>query len=70
VTPAVEPAHQALAEGDLMLRLGRALGLAGFEGGWDAGSVSRSIGAVVPAFAGVDIDSVGAEGLPLRGAGS
>jgi NADH-quinone oxidoreductase subunit G len=70
VEPAVEPAHQALAEGDLMLRLGSALGLAGFEGQWDPSSVSRSIGAAVPAFAGVDLDSVGAEGLPLRGAGT
>ncbi len=70
VEPAVEPAHQALAEGELLVRLGSALGLAGFEGPWDAASVSRAIGTVVPAFAGVDVESVGAEGLPLRGAGT
>jgi NADH-quinone oxidoreductase subunit G len=67
VEPAVEPAHIAYAEGETLLRLARALGLSLFEGPWDPRAVSRAIGAVVPAFAGVDVDSVGAEGLPLVG---
>jgi NADH-quinone oxidoreductase subunit G len=67
VEPAVEPAHFAAAEGETLVRLARALGLALFEGPWDARAVSRAIGAAVPAFAGVHVDSVGAEGLPLRG---
>jgi predicted molibdopterin-dependent oxidoreductase YjgC len=69
VVPAVEPAHPALAEGEWLARLGAALGLPGFEGGFDARLVSKQIGAVVPAFAGLDVDSVGDAGLPLRGEG-
>jgi NADH-quinone oxidoreductase subunit G len=67
VEPAVEPAHLALAEGDALCRLARALGLSLFDGAWDPRAVSRAIAAAVPAFAGIDVDSVGAEGLPLRG---
>jgi NADH-quinone oxidoreductase subunit G len=67
VEPAVEPAHLALAEGEALVRLARALGLALFEGPWDPRAVSRALGAAVPAFAGVHLDSVGAEGLPLPG---
>jgi predicted molibdopterin-dependent oxidoreductase YjgC len=67
VEPGVEPAHLAYSEGETLLRLARAIGLALFEGPWDPRTVSRAIGAAVPAFAGVDLDSVGAEGLPLRG---
>jgi len=70
VVPAVEPAHAALAEGELLSRLGATLGLAGFDGKWDPAAVSRAIGASVPAFAGVDVDSVGDEGRPLSGAAS
>ncbi|MEN8158894.1 MAG: molybdopterin-dependent oxidoreductase, partial [Myxococcota bacterium] len=68
VEPAVEPAHQALAEGELLARLGGALGLTSFEGPWDASTMSRAMGAAVPAFAGVDVDSIAADGLPLGGA--
>jgi NADH-quinone oxidoreductase subunit G len=85
VEPGVEPAHLAYSEGETLLRLARAIGLVLFEGRasaarsepeasgvvqWDPRAVSRAIGAAVPAFAGVDIDSVGAEGLPLRGPGA
>ena len=72
VTPAVEPAFDALCEGEVLTRLGQALGLAGFAPGWsyDAREVSKLIGQVVPAFAGCDYDSVGDEGRPLGGAGA
>jgi NADH-quinone oxidoreductase subunit G len=72
VAPAVEPAFGAWSEGEVLLRLGQALGLAGFAPGvtWDAREVSKAIGQVVPAFAGCDFDSVGDEGRPLGGAGA
>jgi predicted molibdopterin-dependent oxidoreductase YjgC len=68
VEPAVEPAHLAYGEGETLVRLARVLGLSLFEGPWDARTVSRAIGAAVPAFAGIHVDSVGADGLPLRDA--
>ncbi len=72
VEPAVEPAFEAYAEGEVLTRIGQALGLAGFAAGWryDAREVSKLIGQVVPAFSGCDVDSVGAEGSPLGGAGA
>ena len=72
VTPGVEPAFEAYAEGEILTRIGQALGLTGFAPGWsyDAREVSKLMGEVVPAFAGRDIDSVGPEGLPLAGAGA
>jgi NADH-quinone oxidoreductase subunit G len=71
VEPAVEPAHQALAEGEALTRIGQRLGLPGFAPGWswNPREVSKFIGEVVPAFRGIDLDSVGAEGKPL-GAGA
>jgi NADH-quinone oxidoreductase subunit G len=72
VSPAVEPAWGAFAEGEVLTRIGQALGLAGFAPGWryDAREVSKLLGESVPAFAGRDWDSVGSEGLPLAGAGA
>jgi NADH dehydrogenase/NADH:ubiquinone oxidoreductase subunit G len=72
VEPAVEPVHLALAEGDALTRIGQLLGLPGFAPGWawDPRAVARFIGEVVPAFAGVDLDSVGPAGMPLRGGAS
>jgi hypothetical protein len=72
VEPAVEPVHLALAEGDALTRIGQLLGLPGFAPGWawDPRAVARFIGEVVPAFAGVDLDSVGLAGMPLRGGAS
>jgi NADH-quinone oxidoreductase subunit G len=72
VSPALEPAFDAWSEGELLMRLGQALGLAGFAPGvaFDAREVSKAIGQVVPAFAGCDYDSVGDEGRPLGGAGA
>ena len=63
--PAVEPAFEALSEGLVLARLGAALGLAGFDGKFDAREMSRQLAANVPAFAGVDVDSVGDGGAPL-----
>jgi predicted molibdopterin-dependent oxidoreductase YjgC len=72
VSPALEPAFDAFSEGEVLMRLGQALGLPGFAPGtsWDAREVSKSIGQVVPAFAGCDYDSIGDEGRPLAGAGA
>jgi NADH-quinone oxidoreductase subunit G len=72
VEPAVEPAHIAYAEGETLTRLGQKLGLPGFAAGWswNPREVSKFIGETVPAFRGVDLDSVGADGLPLKGAGA
>jgi predicted molibdopterin-dependent oxidoreductase YjgC len=71
VTPAVEPAHPALAEGEALTRIGQRLGLPGFAAGWswNPHEVSKFMGEVVAAFRGIDLDSVGASGLPL-GAGA
>jgi NADH-quinone oxidoreductase subunit G len=66
--PAVEPAFHAASEGEVLARLGAALGQAGFAGGWDAAAVSRQIGLAVPDFAGADLDSVGELGRPLASA--
>ncbi|HEY8121419.1 MAG TPA: 2Fe-2S iron-sulfur cluster-binding protein [Myxococcota bacterium] len=72
VVPAVEPAFDAWSEGEVLMRLGQALGLAGFAPGasFDAREISKSIGQAVPAFAGCDYDSVGDAGRPLAGAGA
>jgi predicted molibdopterin-dependent oxidoreductase YjgC len=72
VEPAVEPAWEALAEGEAIARLGAALGLPGFDGSWDARRVSAEMASSVPAFAGCDVESVGPGGRPvgLEGASS
>ncbi|HEU4430874.1 MAG TPA: molybdopterin-dependent oxidoreductase [Myxococcota bacterium] len=72
VVPAVEPAFEAYAEGEILARLGEALGLQGFAPGrrYDAREVSKLLGEAVPAFAGCDVDAVGDEGRPLGGAGA
>ena len=70
VAPAVEPPFEALTEGEVLWRLGAALGLDGFAGAFDARAVSKGLAEVSPAFAGIDLDSVGPEGTPLRKAGA
>jgi NADH-quinone oxidoreductase subunit G len=72
IVPAVEPAHQALAEGDALARIGQRLGLPGFAPGshWDPREVSKLMSERVPAFRGIDLDSIGPEGAPLRDAGA
>ncbi len=72
LVPAIEPAFDAFSEGEVLMRLGQALGLAGFAPGvsFNAREVSRAIGQAVPAFAGCDYDAVGDEGRLLGGAGA
>jgi len=64
--PAVEPPFEALAEGELLWRLGAALGLAGFEGAFDVRAASKALAQANPAFAGIDLDALAPEGAPLR----
>jgi len=68
VVPAVEPAFDARAEGELLWRLAQALGLPGFEAAWDPWAVSKALAESVPAFAGIPLDAVPPEGVPLAGA--
>jgi len=65
VVPVVEPAWEALADGDALLRLGAALGLEGFDEKWDPFAVSRALAATVPAFEGVHLASVGSGGRAI-----
>jgi NADH dehydrogenase/NADH:ubiquinone oxidoreductase subunit G len=50
VQPAVEPAWEALAEGEVVTRLAHALGLPGFTARWDARSARRELVAAHPAL--------------------
>ena len=43
VQPAVEPAWEALAEGEVLTRLAQALALPGWTARWDARSVAREM---------------------------
>jgi NADH-quinone oxidoreductase subunit G len=69
VRPALEPAWEAYSEGEIISRLGAALGLDGFDGRFDVWEVGKALSAALPAFEGVDLESVGAEGLALATAG-
>ena len=51
VRPAVEPAWEALADGEVLTRLGQALGLPGWPARWDVRSVARELAAAHPALA-------------------
>jgi NADH-quinone oxidoreductase subunit G len=71
VEPAVEPAFDAFSEGEVLLRLGQALGLPGFAAAaWDAREVSKQLAQSVAAFAGCEWDALGDEGRPLGAAGA
>jgi NADH dehydrogenase/NADH:ubiquinone oxidoreductase subunit G len=65
VRPAVEPAWEAYSDGEVLARLGAALGLDGFDGRYDVRAVSRSLGEANTAFAGIHLDSVGDQGRLL-----
>ena len=69
VRPAVEPSWEAYSDGEVIAKLGQALGLEGFDGRFDARSVGAALESSVPAFAEIDLDSVGDTGRPLSGAG-
>ncbi len=66
IEQAVEPRFESYAEGEVLNRLGVALGLAGFESGYDPRAVSREIASSVPAFADIDLDSLGGEGAEIK----
>jgi NADH-quinone oxidoreductase subunit G len=68
VRPALEPAWEAWSEGEVIAKLGAALGLSGFDGSYDVHSVSKLLADATPAFAGVYLGSVGDQGRPLAGA--
>ena len=66
VEPAVEPPFEAYAEGEVLARLGFALGLAGFDEPWDPRGVSKALSESAPAFMGRFVDALPPEGTPLR----
>jgi hypothetical protein len=67
VRPAVEPAWEAWSDGEVLMRMGDALGFVGWDEGWDVRATSRELSMTVRAFAGITIDSVGEGGRPLAG---
>ncbi len=68
VQPAVEPSWEAWAEGEVIARLGAALGLAGFDGTYDPVRTLAELASAEPAFSGMDADSIGSLGRPLADA--
>ena len=65
VAPAVEPAWEAYSDGEVLAKLGAALGLEGFDGSYDVREVGRDLAAANPVFAGIDLDTVGDGGRSL-----
>jgi NADH-quinone oxidoreductase subunit G len=65
VQPAVEPAWEAYSDGEVLSLIGAAMGLDGFDGRFDVGEVSRNLASENPAFAGIDIDSMGDGGVAI-----
>jgi NADH-quinone oxidoreductase subunit G len=63
--PVVEPSFESYADGEVLSRIAAVLGLAGFDGKFDVREVSRSLGAIAPAFRGIDLDTIGEAGLPV-----
>ena len=63
--PVIEPSFEAYADGEVLSRLGAALGLAGFDEKFEVGEVSRGLGKLASAFRGIDLESVGEQGLPV-----
>jgi len=68
VRPVVEPAWEAFADGDVILRLARALEIEGFEGPWDPVAVSKEMANAEPEFEGADLASIGRSGRAFAGA--
>ena len=64
--PFLEPTFEAWAEGEALQRIAAAAGLDGWGPGWDVAEVSARLSAEIPAFAGIDLQSVGDGGLELR----
>ncbi len=65
VRPALAADSELLTEGEIVHRLALALGLNGFEAGYDLPRVSRSLAAAVPPFAGITIESLPSDGAQL-----
>ncbi len=70
VQPAIEPIADARSEGEVIAAIGAALGLPGFDGGFDPLAVSKALSEAVPAFANASFDAVGDGGAPLSKAGA
>jgi len=70
IRPAVEPAWDARADGEVIALLAAALGLSGFDGKYDVRAASKSLAERQPAFAGIDLDAVGESGAVLAGTGA
>jgi predicted molibdopterin-dependent oxidoreductase YjgC len=51
VQPALEPAWDAWSEGELLSKLGQALGLEGFDGSWSPREISKAVAAAHPELA-------------------
>jgi predicted molibdopterin-dependent oxidoreductase YjgC len=62
VAPVVTPAWEARAEGEVLARIGAALGLEGFDGSYDPRDTSRELAQREPAFAGAHLGAVGRGG--------
>lgn len=69
VRPAVEPTWEVHSDGAVIAHLGAALGLEGFEARFDAREVSKALASANPAFAGIDLDTIGDAGRPLASVG-
>jgi NADH-quinone oxidoreductase subunit G len=67
IEQAVEPNFESYADGEVLCALGAALGLEGFDGSYDPSAVSKEMASAVPAFEGLDLDSLGPEGADLPG---
>ena len=63
VVPAVEPGFDARSEGAVLAALGAALGLPGFDEGFDPHQVSKALAEGTPAFAGASLDALGEGGV-------
>lgn len=68
IAPGVEPSWEAYEAGAVLAHLASALGLASFEGGYDPVGVSKSMARSVAAFEGIDLSTVGEQGIALRSA--
>jgi predicted molibdopterin-dependent oxidoreductase YjgC len=64
---AVEPAFEAVAEGEALEALGARLGLEGFTGVFDVAAVSEELSREVPAFAGRALAALSEQGAPAAG---
>jgi len=70
IVPAVESNWETYSDGEAIAKLGAALGLEGFDGKYDPRQVARDLAAANPAFAGIDLDSVGDQGRTLAASGT